>query len=441
MHFRFFSLIPLIGAVASAQPAEVDAGQPLAVEPAPAPAATPASASAPEPVADAGPATLADHAQFAVKIPTGAPDGGAVEIKGKLGEGLTVKAGELTVNLRGRVQVQGAAVIPGPGNTTTLRSNQIFVRRARLQLKTDVGHHLSLNLQLAFSPLDQEPDLPNVLRDYYIEWRRFRDVSVRLGQMKVPFDVQRVVSSSSLQFVDRSLVTGEFNVDRDMGLVLYSDDLLGWGKRLRYWLGVFGGDGRNRVASNVGLLYSARVTFAPFGFLDDKVEGDVDRESKFRLVAGVGLVHNQDTVRQRSTIGNVYRLGGFNYDHLTADVHVKVLGFSLLSEIYWRQANLDSKTGVVSGAQLTEYSRSGMGFFVQAGQYVLPWLELGVRYGHQFPTATTDPNFHQTREVGGVVGLFLAKHAAKLQTDYHYVDDGKGGQPRHTVRVQAQLYF
>lgn len=413
----------------AAPSAEVDGGTALA------------DAGATSSPTDAGEPTLADHAQFHVSVPTGAPDGGAVEIKGKLGEGLTVKTGDFSLNLRGRLQMQAAAVVPGPGNTSTVRSNQIFVRRARLQLKADVGHHLSLNLQLAFAPLDQEADLPNVLRDYYVEWRRFRDVSVRLGQTKVPFDVQRVVSSSALQMVDRSLVTGEFNLDRDMGLILYSDDLFGWGKRLRYALGVFGGDGRNRVASNVGLLYTARLRFSPLGDLDDKIEGDVDREAKFRLAFGVGAAHNQDTVRQRSTTGNVYKVGGFNYDHLTADVHLKVQGFSLLSELYWRQANVDSRTALVSGALVTEYSRSGLGFFVQAGQYVLPWLELSARYGHQFPNATTDPGFHETREVGGCVGMFLAKHAAKLQTDYFYVDDGKGGQPRHTVRVQAQLYF
>jgi phosphate-selective porin OprO and OprP len=367
---------------------------------------------------------------------------GPVSVKAAFGEGATLKVGGFSLNLRGRVQTQGAMVFPSEGSSA-LRTSSLVIRRARLALKgAATPYHLDFTLQLAFANQDMEADAPNVLRDFYVQWTYLRDLSIRFGQMKVPFDVQRIISSSSLQFVDRTLVTGELNLDRDVGIVLYSDDLFGWGQRLRYAVGVFGGDGRNRIGANVGLLYAGRLRFSFFAPLDDKVEGDPDRSEKFRLALGVGAGANVLTNRPRSTLGVPYIGSSFNYTHFTADLHLKWRGVSLLSEVYWRQADRPSNVVTSSnGGMTTEYSRSGWGFFAQGGVYVLPWLELGARYGELFPLAMTDPKLTRTREVGGVVNFMVQKHDLKLQLDYHWLDDGLGGNGRHQVRAQAQVFF
>ena len=102
---------------------------------------------------------------------------------------------------------------------------------------------LTYTIQLGFSNRDMEPDLLIPLRDAYVTWQALRDLGIRFGQMKVPFGKQRVVSSSSLQMVDRSIVTSELNMDRDVGLYLMSEDLLGLKGRLMYQAGVFSGQG------------------------------------------------------------------------------------------------------------------------------------------------------------------------------------------------------
>lgn len=383
-------------------------------------------------------------------VVTESPDAGAplpVEVAVKLGDGLTVKVGEVKFQLRGRMQVQALSVIPGE-DSTAVRQNAILVRRARVSLKGDLPFHLSFVLQLAFSPLDMEPDQPNVLRDLYGVWAPFRDVSFRIGQMKVPFDVQRVVSSSSLQLVDRSIVTGELNLDRDVGLIVFSDDFLGLGQRLRYAVGIFGGDGRNRIGTNVGLLYTARIRYAPFGAIDDRVEGDPDRDARPRLAFGVAGARNVATNRPRSTTGIPYALTSslFSYTHATGDVHFKWYGLSLLSSVYFRQADLNaegsaSNSALVNGATLTEYSRSGWGWFVQAGGYVTDWLEIVARYGDLRPMGPSDPKFTRQREVGGGINLMFQKHDLKLQTDCFWLDDGFGNNGRVQLRMQAQIHF
>ena len=397
-----------------------------------------------EPVADAGvelvPAAIEPAPDAGVPLaPSGVegPKPEQAQLSLKYGEGVTFKSGDVKLNLRGRVQVQALSVFPTEGSSA-VRQNALFVRRARLALKGEFPWKLSMNLQLAFANLDMEADAPNVLRDFNVQWAPLRDVSFRLGQMKVPFDVQRVISSSAQQFVDRSTVTGELNLDRDVGLVVFSDDLFGLG-HLRYALGVFGGDGRNRIGTNVGLLYSARVRYSVFSPCDDKLEGDPDRDPRFRIAFGAGAARNIATNRPRSTIGTPYKIAAFNYTHASGDVHVKWRGFSLLSEIYWRQADTDSVTGTFNGAQLTEYSRSGWGWFAQLGGYITPWLELAARYGDTQPLGATDPAFKRVREVGGTINLMFLKHDLKLQTDLFWLDEA--GKGRLQLRVQAQVFF
>ncbi|HEY0882618.1 MAG TPA: porin [Archangium sp.] len=372
------------------------------------------------------------------------PDAGApapflANVNAKFGEGVTFQSGEVKLSLRGRIQTQFLSVFPTEGSTTPAQT-AFFVRRARLQFKGEFPFHLSLNLQLAFAKLDMEPDEPNVLRDANVQWAPFRDLSFRLGQMKIPFDVQRVVSSSSLQFVDRSSATAELNLDRDVGLVVYSDDFLGLGDRLRYALYVFGGDGRNRIGTNTGLLYGGRIRFSVFGKFDDRMEGDPDRGSTVRLAFGAAAARNFATNRPRSTIGTPYTFATFDYSHATGDVHFKWRGLSLLSSIYWRQADVDSITKDVSGTPVTEYSRSGWGWFVQGGAYLTDWLELAARYADTRPLGATDPKFHRITELGGTVNLMFKKHDLKLQTDVFWLDEG-GNKGRVQLRVQAQVYF
>ena len=370
-----------------------------------------------------------------------AADAGVATVTAALGEGVTVRSGEFSLNVRGRIQLLATVLVP-TGGSTAVRSNTFTVRRARLILKGELPWNLSWLMQLGFAGADLEADAPNPLRDLYVQWRRWRDLSVRAGQMKVPFDVQYTFSSAYLQLVDRSLATSELDLDRDVGLVIYSDDLFGLGQRLRYAIGVWQGDGRNRIGTNIGLLFSARVRVSLFAPMDDQVEGDLARSPKFRLAIGGGVARNNAANRPRSTFGTPYRLpGGFDYTHATGDVHLKWHGFSLLGELYWRQADTDTRTGIVSGAGLTEVSRSGWGWFVQAGGFATPWLEFSARYGDLQPIGATDSAFLRTREIGGGANFFLSKHDLKLQADYFWIDDGQGGNGRHQVRVIAQLFF
>ena len=130
------------------------------------------------------------------------------------------------------------------------------------------------------------------LLDGYVQSAHLRDLNVRAGQFKVPFNRQRVVSSGNLQMVDRSLAQGEFNLDRDIGATVFSNDLFGLGI-FKYAAGLFIGEGRDAYQpSDLGMLYLGRVEAAPLApfsgaFKDSGKETDFTRRPLPQLSIGL----------------------------------------------------------------------------------------------------------------------------------------------------------
>lgn len=360
------------------------------------------------------------------------------------GDGLRVRSddGRFTLELRSRVQAQAAFESAGPGETDP--NIEFLIRRARVTFRGNLGDpSIQYYVQLSFAPRDMEPDLLIPLRDAQIAWLAHRDLAIRVGQMKVPFNRERVVSSSALQLVDRSIVNAELNLDRDIGVQLSSNDLFGLGDILSYQLGVFGGEGRLRLNEGTGLLYVARVEVQPFGeFDDDYSMADLEREERPRLSIGAGFAWNQESQRNRSTIGSFYQLGGFDYASFEADLMFKLAGFSLMAEVLWREATgVRERTGEVDGTMVTERSRNGIGWYVQAG-YVFSRevpFELAARFADIQPLGVSA--MRPEREMTLGMSYYAIGHDLKVQLDYSYLHFERFEDGTHRVRLQTQAFF
>jgi len=316
------------------------------------------------------------------------------------------------------------------------------IRRQRVVLQGNaMGPDLTYYIQLAFSNLDMEKgDLRSPLRDAYFTWILSRDLNLRAGQMKVPYGRQRVVSSSALQMVDRSIVVGEFNLDRDVGAHLFSKDLFGLGGKLAYSAAIFGGDGRNRTTDKFGMLYAGRLQFSPMGAFDDFVEADIKREESPKLAVAINGAYNQDSDRSRSTFGDIYPTT-FDQRHLGADFLFKWNGLSVSGEWLWRKADSKGHSVIEKGATAPKLyePRSGWGAYGQIGQMLTEKLEVEGRYGYM--TAINDSPVGVKHELGGGLSYYVAEHNLKVQTDYFYLP-GKGFENgTHEVRLQTQLFF
>ncbi|WP_373048863.1 porin [Vulgatibacter sp.] len=351
-----------------------------------------------------------------------------VVVTAKPGKGVVFEQeGDYRLRLRGRFQVL-ETLSEADGDLST----DLYIRRARLAMDGYVwDEDITYKMELAFAPRDLDETGSPVL-DAYLELQQLRDLQLRIGMYKIPFDRQRVISSGDLQLVDRSPLIAEMTLDRDIGFTLHSDDLFGNDGRFGYWLGFYGGDGRGRVEAPAGFLYLARAEYRPFGAFEDYVEADLDRSADPRLALGASIAWNQNAIRTNSNRGSAFReefstlegFEGFDYLHLEADAIFKWSGLSVLSQFIWRDERGDGAfTGEAGGETVVVDPRNGWGWFVQAGQMIGPHWEIAARYTEQHTLDGASLDLRESlaeagRELGGGVSWYLHGHQLKVQADY-----------------------
>jgi phosphate-selective porin OprO and OprP len=377
----------------------------------------------------------------------------------KLGKGLVVRSQDGDFGLETRLRVQFRYTLEAAeGDDGELGSptQQAQLRRARLQFKGNYwGPNNKFKAEFALSPRDvgvrdsSAGTAPGTspLLDWYTDLTHHRDLNVRIGQYKVPFNRQRVISSGDLQLVDRSIVNGAFNVDRDLGVDLRSKDLFGL-DLIKYYLGVYVGEGRNtNSASDFGMMYLARVEILPFGAFQDYAEVDFERTPTPKLSVGLGYGYLDRAPRDRGILGSAPADGGTtDINLLNADVLLKYAGLSILSEAILRNGSRNPGDGVDDmGAAIPEApALDGYGAMLQAG-YLLPQsrLEVAARVGVVRPTGDQSVLAEQD-ELGGGLSYYFAHHAYKLQTDYFLLRKGPDADNKlsaHEFRVQLQSAF
>ena len=334
----------------------------------------------------------------------------------------------------------------------------LMLRRARLQFAGHMwGKHNKYKLELAFSARDLGFKNGNPTKTPVLSWlmdfTQLRDLSLRFGQYKVGFNRQRVVSSGNQQMVDRSIGNGEFNVDRDIGFELFSQNLRGL-NHLRYRLGLYTGEGRDAYQSaDFDMMALARIEYLPFGIeIDGKAwkdyaEADLSRSAKPRLAIGAAYVFFDDARLDRGNRGSAPGDGGStDIGVAELDLIFKQSGCSAQAEIYHR--NGDRRAGSAAdgaGLAIAETApRDGFGWFVQGG-CLMPSspIEFAGRYGEVKPLGgAAKSSLGEAYEAGGAVSWYIERHAFKLQADYFRLwgDDGVGaGDNRARVQLQMAL--
>ena len=206
-------------------------------------------------------------------------------------------------------------------------------------------------------------------------------------------------------------------------------------------VGVFGGDGRNRITGDFGLLYTGRVSYLPFGAFDDYSEADHGRSPEPRLALTAGFAYNQNSVRERSTFLGTYTLGSFDFYHANFEVFFKMGGFSFAAEGLMRNTRGTSVLVDPTDPANTEIARIGYGGFAQAGYLFNDHLELVARFGEMRPSRNGQSALTRQGELGGGLNWYFQKHDFKIQLDYFWLYTGDFRDGRHQVRIQTQFYL
>lgn len=351
-----------------------------------------------------------------------------IEVSGAPGQGLTWKVGDtFSLNVRSRIQLRYQLNIPTKDDAGQREFEQLVsIGTARLWLSGNIlAPELTYMIQLAVAGRDFRDGATSPLYDAYLDWKAHRDFSVRAGQFFVPFDRLRTVREWALQMADRPRPVLEYTLDRDMGVVVYSERFLGERSPLAWRLGAFGGGGTNlSLGREPGALMVGRVELRPLGPIDDDKDGDLERRPRPGLALGGAFAANLNTNRLRSTTGPTFAEGTTDYLHAAADLVFKWRGFALQGEYLWKQASSDELASTASdGTTITEYTRSGQGWVAQASYTLDPPFEVVVRLSGMYALPGTDPRLRAEtashgQEVGAGLNYYFNEHKLKLQADW-----------------------
>ncbi|PIE17796.1 MAG: hypothetical protein CSA65_07810 [Proteobacteria bacterium] len=379
----------------------------------------------------------------------GARQGKLLDLRWSPGKGVRFATADRDFRLALLFRGQFRYTFDGPfGGDELLHT--LTIHRARLMLEgVAFNQHNRFKAELAFSPRDLGLKDGRVthspLLSAFVELDYLRDLTLRVGQYKVPFSRQRVTSSGKQQLVDRSLANAEFNLDRDIGLDLRSADLFGLGF-VRYALYAGVGEGRDGWQQrDNGPLLIARLELYPLGLFNDHDEVDHRRSPRPRLAIGAAYAHVGEAKGNRGILGRAPADGGTtDTHHLVADVAFLWRGLAVHGEVHWRRGHRNPGGALDENGQPVpvEAPRDGYGFFIQAGYLFggVP-IEPSARYSRVRPIGD-ESSLPPADELGVGLSVYLYRHALKLQADYFRLWSGSiGAGGRHRARLQLQAHF
>ncbi|MCG2459201.1 OprO/OprP family phosphate-selective porin [Flavobacteriaceae bacterium F89] len=328
-----------------------------------------------------------------------------------------------------------------------------LIRRARLKFAGFAfSPKLRYKIELGLSNRDMATrneytgNSPGIILDAVVMWNFYRNLELWAGQTKLPGNLERLISSGSLQLVDRSLLNARFNIDRDVGFQLhhhfyFTDNFL-----VREKLAFSQGEGRNVTTGNLGgYEYTARLELLPLGNFVNKGDfsgGDLSREKTPKLMVSGAYDFNQNAVKTRGNMGtymvNDVGLYQTNISTLFLDALFKYKGMSFMGEYAHRDAR-DPIAKNSDGSPTGEVVQVGEGFNFQAGYLFPKNLEIAGRY------TRTELRMGQTAllpETQYTIGIskYIVGHNLKIQSDLNYLTT-PNSISELLYRLQLEIHF
>ena len=355
----------------------------------------------------------------------------------KFGKGLinyTAKDSSFSVKFAPRIQFRSFTSWEHDGDSYEGPEQAFLIRRARLKFDGwAVTPKLKYKIELGLSNNDIggvnefTNNAPRYILDAVLKWNFYENFELWAGQTKLPGNVERVISSGNLQFIDRSILNSRFNIDRDIGLQLHHKINLGENFVIKEKLALSQGEGRNITVGNLGgLQYTGRLEFLPFGeFIKkgDYSQSDLEREPTPKLMVGAVYDFNDNAVKTRSNQGSFMILeNGDLYETDITTVFVdavfKYKGISMMAE--YANRNADDPLAIREGeTNLPDYVvAEGNAFNIQAGYLFNNNYEIAARYSKNDFNEIT--NLLRNEEYTLGVSRYIVGHKLKVQADVTY---------------------
>jgi phosphate-selective porin OprO and OprP len=182
-----------------------------------------------------------------------------------LADGLRFKSGDgnLEGHVGGYVFADYRSIFERPqfdgANPRTL-SDSFFIRLARLEMDGVIYKDYDYRVLADLPTSTTTSTITGALLDGYFGWRKYPELSFRIGQFKVPFSQE---FTAPIKFTDLAEFSMLYRLilNRDIGAMLYGDLA---GRIVQYEVGVFNGTGRGIYDNNDNKYLASRLRFNPF---------------------------------------------------------------------------------------------------------------------------------------------------------------------------------
>lgn len=385
---------------------------------------------------------------------------------GKKGFRFETADGNFQTNLLWRAQLRFTTPSTGDprqvGNFNDNSQNTFEGRRLRMK----IGGHayrpwLKYYFEVDLQPTRDFDDGSANASSRVIDWRadiaKFDYATLRVGQWKINYNRERVDSSGRQQFVERSIANRVFTIDRQVGAQLTGRLFKETPADMRYWAGVYTGEGRGVRNEDNNFMTMARLQWNMFGRELKWRQTDVEFTEKPTGSFSLATASNTGPCTRWSSSG-CGRLDGFanpsglgndnnryDVDQWTQGSAFKYRGFS------WQQEYHDKEVKDNNNGQTYDLT----GGYMQAGYFfhnLMPAfpkeLELATRYAY-----VEEPNINlvdenKRKEYTIAANWFFDGHNNKITADFSHltIDDptrlaGGGDEDEDRFRLQWDVSF
>jgi phosphate-selective porin OprO/OprP len=364
--------------------------------------------------------------------------------------------GNFQTNLQWRAQLRYTQPYTGdPRQVSSFADDKSTFEARRLRMKIG-GHgyrpwlkyYFELDLEPSRDSDDESSASSTRVIDYRIDIAKYDWATLRLGQWKIDYNRERVDSSGRQQFVERSIANRVFTIDRQVGAQLSGHLFKGTPADMRYWAGVFTGEGRGTLNDDDNMLYTGRLQWNFLGRDLPWRQTDVEyTEKPTGSIAFAAANHKGRCTRWSSSgCGNLDGFAKpkdamdaqFEIEQYVQEFAFKWRGFSAQQEYHWKDVT-DRVAGTKS--QLTGgYAQAGY-FFHHLLPFVSPKLELAMRYASvDEPNAIDRAMENDREEYSFAANYFFKGHNNKVTLDYSdlSMDDPQLGEHASDGRVRLQ---
>lgn len=263
------------------------------------------------------------------------------------------------------------------------------------------------------------------LLDFRMMVEKYPWLKIKIGQWKVHYNRERVISSGKQQMTDRSLINRYFTVDRQQGISLYGN-LKGQGiADFNYWAGAFMGTGRgNRANDDAELMYLLRAQWNFFGRPLKFTGSDLKYHEQAAGLVAFAAVTNKSPYTSFSQSGGG-QLPGFDpgepgqyrVNQSMLETAFMYRGFSWQQELHWKEINdrVNDKVTMLRGL----YVQFGY-FFHYLWTWVPKPLEISLRHATYDPDKDSEDVLMQEFSID--LSWYFGGHRNKLNADLSYFD-------------------